>query len=123
MYKKFLERVQNPSKGEVNDENLITIPNQALTPAQIMVLYQQNRAGEIPKFNGVYVEDHPILSKDFSLMEKIDKEIYLKELDKYIKNKHAEHDELIKNYDTTLSELREKFKEENIKKDLEVRIS
>lgn len=62
--------LKNKFKREKNTDKLITMPNQALTPQQILNLFVQNRTGELPQRKFAY---NPELSEQIPDMEKMDK--------------------------------------------------
>lgn len=78
------KRFANRVKAEVNTEKSFVEFNQALTPQQIITLFQQNRSREIPTFQNVTYTDQSIPNLD--MMDMVEREEYRKHLINKIHN-------------------------------------
>lgn len=86
-------KINQKIRTEKSSDELITIPNQALTPKEILMLYQTGRSGELPNFRPAYADDEKTgrFIPDLTKMDKIEREEYYKGVLSELKETREKH--------------------------------
>lgn len=103
------------NQGEVNSGEVITMPDQALSPQQILVMFNQGRIGDLPQFKASFLGDNAVLNRDFTKMDKMEREEYLRSLQGYINSQQESNDSMMSELKKVQSDYEQYNREQEFK--------